>query len=366
MVEIYLNVDGFPFSFLSIPLDDVQRLSIRPFKWLRYVLYSICGARGDLYARLGDPPVDYDSTELADHLIYFYEPSGHCIFIDHEGLNDRLTSTDQTPRRENFRKEILARDKEFCVVTREPANDCDAAHLIPRSKTDKYIRRVVEDRSSLYGGTTPMIRSIDAIENGVLLIVDLHRKLGRGDVAFLKTPNYGLDPIDIPRVEPSDRQGPVPADHFTLHRLKKPPGYDQTTAAILESTGNLRPDIAFNKRDDKAVHGVIGAYRNEHYVDIPATSPSPPTDNDEGPSDESDAHDPTYVPDNLVDCHDPGDEMAKAMDDLNAVLMLVRGITPEEAAKRRERRMEEEELKAQEASRSKVMEWMRTTDVGSS
>ncbi|KAH9036199.1 hypothetical protein EDB85DRAFT_2288403 [Lactarius pseudohatsudake] len=415
MVEIHLNVGGSPFSFLSIPLDDVQRLSIRPFKWLRYVLYSICGARGDLYARLGDPPVDYDSTELADDVIYFYEPSGHCIFIDHEGLNDRLTSTS---RRENFRKEILARDKEFCVVTREPADDCDAAHLIPRSKTDKYIQRVVEDRSSLYGGTTPMIRSIDAIENGVLLVVDLHRKLGRGDVAFLKTPNHGLDPTDIPRVEPSDRQGPVPADHFTLHRLKKPPGYNPARIAAIASTGSLDPDIAFtlglnvdalfrstdslppavvldyvygiaaykqwnSKRDDKAVHGVIGAYRNEHYVDIPATSPSPPTDNNEGPSDESDdeAHDPTYVPDNLVDCHDPdhapttssrytstrtGDEMAKAMDDLNAVLMLVRGITPEEAAKRRERRMEEEELKAQEAGRSKVMEWMRTTDVGSS
>ncbi|KAH8994522.1 hypothetical protein EDB92DRAFT_1943833 [Lactarius akahatsu] len=410
MVEIYLNVDGSRFPFLSIPLDDVQRLSIRPFKWLRYVLYSICGARGDLYARLGDPPVDYDSTELADHLIYFYEPSGHCIFIDHEGLNDRLTSTDQTPRRENFRKEILARDKEFCVVTREPANDCDAAHLIPRSKTDKYIRRVVEDRSSLYGGTTPMIRSIDVIENGVLLIVDLHRKLGRGDVAFLKTPNYGLDPIDIPRVEPSDRQGPVPADHFTLHRLKKPPGYDPARIAAIASTGSLHHDIAFtlglnvdalfrstdllpaaiildyvygiaaykqwnSKRDDKAFHGVIGYYRNELYVDNPAASPSPSTDNYE-----DEVHDPTNVPGNLVDCHDPdhvpttssryastrtGDEMAKAMDDLNAVLMLVRGITPEEAAKRRERRMEEEELKAQEASRSKVMEWMRTTDVGS-
>ncbi|KAH9036207.1 hypothetical protein EDB85DRAFT_1941824, partial [Lactarius pseudohatsudake] len=53
-----LNVDGSRFSFLSIPLDDVQRLSIRPFKWLRYVLYCICGARGNLYARLGDPPVE--------------------------------------------------------------------------------------------------------------------------------------------------------------------------------------------------------------------------------------------------------------------------------------------------------------------
>ncbi len=36
-----------------------------------------------------------------------------------------------------------------------------------------------------------------------------------------------------------------------------------------------------------------------------------------------------------------------------------------EAANRREKQIEEE-LKAQEASRSKVMEWMKTTDVGGS
>ena len=58
-----------------------------------------------------------------------------------------------------------------------------------------------------------------------------------------------------------------------------------------------------------------------------------------------------------------GDEIGAAMDELNAVLMYLEGITPQEAANRREKRMEEEELKAQAASRSKVMEWMKTTTV---
>jgi hypothetical protein len=61
-----------------------------------------------------------------------------------------------------------------------------------------------------------------------------------------------------------------------------------------------------------------------------------------------------------------GDGMAKAMDDLNSFLMAIQGITPQEAAKRREKWLREEELKAQEASRSKVVEWMNTADVGSS
>ncbi|KAH9062560.1 hypothetical protein EDB83DRAFT_2315423 [Lactarius deliciosus] len=105
-----------------------------------------------------------------------------------------------------------------------------------------------------------------------------------------------------------------------------------------------------SRRPDKTVHRVMRNYRKEHYINIPAVEPSPRTDNYDG----------HYISTRT------GDVMAKAMDDLNAFLMFVRGITPEEAAKRREKRMEEEELKAQEAIRSKVMEWMRTADAGSS
>jgi hypothetical protein len=74
MVEIYLNLHGSQVSFLSIPDSDVQRLSIRPFKWLRYVMFSICGARGDLSATPDGPPVDYGGS-LADN-VYYYSPSG--------------------------------------------------------------------------------------------------------------------------------------------------------------------------------------------------------------------------------------------------------------------------------------------------
>ncbi len=77
MVEIYLNVYGSQISFFSIPYSDVQRLSIRPFKWLRFVMFStICGARGDLSAMPDGPPVDYESAALADDVRYFYKPSG--------------------------------------------------------------------------------------------------------------------------------------------------------------------------------------------------------------------------------------------------------------------------------------------------
>ena len=53
--------------------------------------------------------------------------------------------------------------------------------------------------------------------------------------------------------------------------------------------------------------------------------------------------------------------MAKAMDELNLDLMNLQGITPQEAANRRMKQMEEEKQKAQEINQSKVTEWMKTS-----
>jgi hypothetical protein len=76
MVNIHLNVDGSPLFFLTIPKSEVLRLSIRPYKWMRYVMFSICGARGDISMAPNGQPVDYDSTTLADFIVLYYNPSG--------------------------------------------------------------------------------------------------------------------------------------------------------------------------------------------------------------------------------------------------------------------------------------------------
>ena len=69
MVDIYLNYREPP---------KAPFLSNRPLRWLRYVMFSICGARGDLF-RTPDPtddPVDYN-TSLADlSTVIYYKPSG--------------------------------------------------------------------------------------------------------------------------------------------------------------------------------------------------------------------------------------------------------------------------------------------------
>ena len=63
-----LTVRGDQIRFVSIPLRDIKRLAIRPFKWLRFAMFCICGAKGQLSATPDGPLVDYDAgiTSLTD------------------------------------------------------------------------------------------------------------------------------------------------------------------------------------------------------------------------------------------------------------------------------------------------------------
>jgi hypothetical protein len=77
-VDIYLATGEaceVLISFLRIPIKDVKRLSVRPFKWLRFVMYTICGAPGDISATPHGDQVEYDCTELPDADVrYYYQP----------------------------------------------------------------------------------------------------------------------------------------------------------------------------------------------------------------------------------------------------------------------------------------------------
>lgn len=51
--------------------------------------------------------------------------------MNYDGLDDQVTR--HTARGNNFRDEVIQRDGS-CLITRAPAEMCDAAHLILRSK----------------------------------------------------------------------------------------------------------------------------------------------------------------------------------------------------------------------------------------
>ena len=156
MVCVYLNIEDRQVLALSIPFSDIERLSVRPVKWLRFVTFAICGVRGDLSATPNGPPVDYDSISIAGPIAeaYYYTPQGNihrshicrsslrfCLgdyhIIDYNALNDRITSSEQTIRSSRFRRGVVARDGPVCIFTGADDETCDAAHLLTKSKSDE-------------------------------------------------------------------------------------------------------------------------------------------------------------------------------------------------------------------------------------
>ena len=79
-IEIFLSIDeAQTISFLSIPRSDIERLAVSPFQWIRYVMFAVCGARGDLRTTPNGSAVDYENTEIANDE-YYYQLSGKLFF----------------------------------------------------------------------------------------------------------------------------------------------------------------------------------------------------------------------------------------------------------------------------------------------
>ena len=77
MVNIYLKIEHQHILLLSIPFSDIQRLTLSPVKWLRFVTFTICGAHGHLSETPNGPPANYDSS-LTSPIAngYYYTPEG--------------------------------------------------------------------------------------------------------------------------------------------------------------------------------------------------------------------------------------------------------------------------------------------------
>ncbi|KDQ07698.1 hypothetical protein BOTBODRAFT_192252 [Botryobasidium botryosum FD-172 SS1] len=227
---------------LAIPLADIQRLCHRPFKWLRFVLFAICGVKGDLYLAPGGEMVDYQSTLAQEFQAgdYYYIPNGSYNFIDPKAINGRHTSI-ETVRRADFRDEIIARDGHQCPFSVEytPETMCDSAHIIPHSKGSNYLIVLVQSRKHLYGivdTTTLGTYGIDSTENGLFMRAGIHRAFTHAICGFLQTPNFALATEDIPY--PDDT--PMPHARCTLQFFEHQ-GAVASCDARFRGTGVLQP-----------------------------------------------------------------------------------------------------------------------------
>ncbi|KAI0002169.1 hypothetical protein BJV74DRAFT_894451 [Russula compacta] len=238
MVNIHLRkTDGTWIHALIIPLEDIGRLSLCPLKWLRFAAFAAVGAKGHLSDTPGGNQVNYENVSLADlaeNDNYYFSPEGDYRLVDLNGLNDQITTTSLTQHRSDFHHhDVAVRDGDCCVITKIEASICDAAHIIPHSKGDEYIHFVISDRSVLYEvQEIPTDIKINSTQNGIFLRTDLHSLLGYAQSSFLKiretiilafTPNFALNPADIPRVE----TGTIPASRVTMQHVTPLVGLDQ-------------------------------------------------------------------------------------------------------------------------------------------
>ena len=226
-----------------------------------------------------------------------------------------------------------------------------------------------------------------------MLKKDLHAMFGLGEIAFLKvrevdiiysdisevsdfqTPNFALDPADIPWVE----EGPVPPSRVTLQNMKSPTGRHPVPAYDARMTGTgikPPPSILLDFMYGVAAYrlwcgggGIDEVMRKrfaDRYQSIPPPVPELSDGSDDG-SDHEDPHDGDYEPNGRRrgkhHRSNMSDEMLRAMDNMLALSMFMKGTTPQAMAAERQRREEEEELRAQEASRAKAELWVRQSIV---
>ncbi|KAH7886539.1 hypothetical protein F5I97DRAFT_1003754 [Phlebopus sp. FC_14] len=354
---------------LQIPYSDIQRLCLRPLKWLRFVAFTISGAHGDLSETQDGHPVNYENTsDLAD--TYYYIATEQFHLVDYNALNDRVTSSGLTPGRAGFRDIILDRDGS-CVITRADNRICDAAHVIPRCKGDEYITFVVNDRRHLYHEQqfSPEMQelSINTVENGLLLRSDLHQCLGLGIIAFLKTPNFAMQCDDIHRVEPD----PMPDTRITMQYLKPPTGYDAPRQRDVHMTGtgeSSPPSILLDFMYGAAAvkrwpTDALSQMLKKRFEDFKNVTPLP--DHSEGSSDESGNE---YAPKHRQRKRGrsrrsaTSNEMLQAMDHVLVLSMLLRGVTPEQIVAERERQEKEAKAHTREVARAKVQQWQQSQD----
>ena len=177
-----------------------------------------------------------------------------------------------------------------------------------------------------------------------------------------------LDTTDIPRVETD----PVPPSRITLHHFKPDtslfpiPQYDACIAGtgipppstlILDFMYGIAAYLCWGSGQD--IKEVMRHRFTESYEPIPI--PPAPVRDDDDDDDDDDEYVPNRQPRSKNRCSKMSDGMLRAMDNVLALSMLLKGTTPQLMAAERQKQEEAEEARAKAASCAKVQQWMRSS-----
>ncbi|KZP16672.1 hypothetical protein FIBSPDRAFT_1047317 [Athelia psychrophila] len=212
-----LNVDPTNWRWvhcLTLPLEKLNALqfSHKPYKWIRYAIGVVVGAEGVLSAGSNSPNAVEDSpARLAKSADLYYhisnEEKRRMLPADPRLGRTHVTSSTSadTLRRAGFKDEVARREGNQCGLTGYKADYCNAVHLLPHSRGDKYILAYTQRRSRDPTGAD-IIDNIDNAQNGLFLNSIAHMVFGK-DLAFLMTPNFAMDTADVdPTAPPTEKR----------------------------------------------------------------------------------------------------------------------------------------------------------------
>ena len=187
-----------------------------------------------------------------------------------------------------------------------------------------------------------------------------------------------MDTADIPRVETD----PMPPSRITLHHFKpdtsRSPilqwdarmagtGIPPPSTLILDFTYGISAYLRWGSGQD--IEEVMWHRFIESYESIPIPpAPVPHDDDDDGDGgdDNDDDDDDEYIPNRQPRSRNHGSKMSdgriRAMDNVLALSMRLKGITPQLMAAERQKQEEAEEVCAKAASCAKVQQWMQSSE----
>ncbi|KAI9566243.1 hypothetical protein HD554DRAFT_2118651 [Boletus coccyginus] len=190
-----------PF-YLEIPLRVIRNVCCHPPKYLRYLGWCVLGAKGSLQHSQGDL-VDLDG-QLVDSSVYYYRLPAkqdilyHAVDLEVIKLRSKVP-TERTSSRGNFRHKLTRRDGTQCVWTGLQKGASEAMYIIPWSKGDEWIQRIIENRPHGDEQQLDTLKSINDIRNGIMGAKFLHTPFfDDREAVILKTPNPILKMDDVP------------------------------------------------------------------------------------------------------------------------------------------------------------------------
>ncbi|EJC97715.1 uncharacterized protein FOMMEDRAFT_171619 [Fomitiporia mediterranea MF3/22] len=195
----YMSVGGNanpPESLLHIPHDRMRLYSLKPRKWLLYLASVILGIDGTLRFLNGDE--DFTEGEMdedvgpGDRYVFCFD--GEARFLDYLLRTTRHDRSSSTSTRSRVVPSELKEYYGGCPFSHLPPGICEACHLIPFTKGDDYLHRLLASR-----GEPDDTMTIDDYQNQIVMRRDLHAGFDREKcVAFLKTPNKFFKTNEVP------------------------------------------------------------------------------------------------------------------------------------------------------------------------